>query len=55
VIASIKARGVTYANGIAKALNDSGIKTARGRLWTARTVQPEAIAILMRGRLTLVT
>jgi hypothetical protein len=33
VIESIKARGVTSANGIAKALNDVGIS-----LWTARTV-----------------
>ena len=37
-IAAIKAEGVTSANGIAGALNDRHIATARGGKWTARSV-----------------
>ncbi len=37
-IAAIRATGVTSANGIAKALNDRHVATARGGLWTARSV-----------------
>lgn len=38
IIASIKAEGITSANGIANALNDRHIATPRGGKWTARSV-----------------
>lgn len=38
IIASIKAEGVTSANGIASALNARHIATPRGGQWTARSV-----------------
>jgi DNA invertase Pin-like site-specific DNA recombinase len=38
IIASIKAEGITSANGIASALNDRHIATPRGGKWTARSV-----------------
>jgi len=38
IIASIKAEGITSANGIAGALNARHIATPRGGLWTARSV-----------------
>lgn len=37
-IDGIRSRGVTSANGIAKALNEAHIATARGGQWTARSV-----------------
>jgi hypothetical protein len=37
-IAELKAEGVTSANGLARALNDRQIATARGGKWTARAV-----------------
>ena len=37
-IAAIKTEGVTSARGIAKALNERGIVTARGGQWSASTV-----------------
>ena len=37
-IASIKAEGIASARGIAKALNERGIVTARGGEWSASTV-----------------
>jgi DNA invertase Pin-like site-specific DNA recombinase len=37
-IASIKSEGVTSARGVAKALNERGIVTARGGQWSASTV-----------------
>ena len=39
VIASIKKAGINSLNGIAKALNDRGIPTARGTSWYASTVR----------------
>lgn len=38
IIASIKAEGITSANGIAGALNARHIATSRGGQWTARSV-----------------
>ncbi|MEN3208578.1 recombinase family protein [Methylorubrum populi] len=38
IIASIKAEGITSANGIASALNGRHIATPRGGKWTARSV-----------------
>ena len=35
IIEDIRAAGITSANGIAKALNDRGISTVRGRPWKA--------------------
>jgi hypothetical protein len=35
-IASIKSEGVESARGVAKALNERGIVTARGGQWSAR-------------------
>jgi Recombinase len=37
-IASIKSEGVASARGVAKALNERGIMTARGGQWSASTV-----------------
>ena len=37
-IAAIKSEGVTSARGVAKALNERGIVTARGGQWSASTV-----------------
>jgi hypothetical protein len=37
-IEAIKGEGVTSSNGIAKALNERSIATARGGAWTARSV-----------------
>ena len=45
IIRTIEAAGVTTLAGIATALNDRGVKTARGGLWYAATVR----AILTRG------
>ena len=39
VIASIRKAGITSLHGIAKALNDRGIPTARGTSWYAATVK----------------
>jgi Recombinase len=39
VIAEIRASGITSLGGIAKALNDKGIPTARGGNWQAVRVQ----------------
>jgi hypothetical protein len=39
VIEAIRAEGITSATGIAKALNDRGIPTARGTKWQAVQVQ----------------
>jgi DNA invertase Pin-like site-specific DNA recombinase len=39
VIEAIRAQGITGASGIAKALNDRGIPTARGGKWQAVQVQ----------------
>ena len=39
VIAAIKKAGISSFNGIAKALNDRGIPTARGTSWYAATVK----------------
>jgi hypothetical protein len=39
VIAAIRAEGITSATGIAKALNDRGIPSARGGKWQAIQVQ----------------
>lgn len=38
-IEAIKATGTTSYNAIAKALNDRGVKTAKGRTWAAATVR----------------
>ena len=37
-IAALKAKGITSANALAKALNDRSIATPRGGKWTARSV-----------------
>ena len=37
-IEELRGEGVTSANGLAKALNERRIATARGGLWTARSV-----------------
>jgi DNA invertase Pin-like site-specific DNA recombinase len=39
VIDQVKAQGVTSYNGIAAALNDRGVRTARGGTWQAGTVR----------------
>ena len=39
VIAELRAAGITSANGIAKALNERGIPTAKGGQWQAVQVQ----------------
>lgn len=38
IIAALRERGVTSANGLAKALNEAHIATPRGGRWTARSV-----------------
>src|SRR5215207_5323102 len=38
VIGELRGEGVTSANGLAKAMNERRIATARGGLWTARSV-----------------
>jgi DNA invertase Pin-like site-specific DNA recombinase len=38
MIDAITGRGIKSANGIAKALNEAGIPTIRGRQWTERSV-----------------
>jgi DNA invertase Pin-like site-specific DNA recombinase len=38
VLEDLRAQGITSANGIARELNNQGIATARGGLWTARSV-----------------
>ena len=38
-IEAIKATGATSYNAIAKALNDRGVKTAKGGTWAAATVR----------------
>ncbi|TWB77261.1 resolvase-like protein [Nitrospirillum amazonense] len=45
LLADLEAEGVCSASGVARALNDRGLRTARGCLWTA--VQVKAV----RGRL----
>ncbi len=37
-LATLKAEGVTSAQGITRALNERGVLTARGETWTARSV-----------------
>ena len=37
-LAAMKAEGITSAQGIARALNERGVLTARGGAWTARSV-----------------
>lgn len=39
IIEQIKRTGLTSYNGIAKALNDRGVKTAKGGTWAAATVR----------------
>jgi hypothetical protein len=39
VVEAIRAEGITGATGIAKALNERGIPTARGGRWQAVHVQ----------------
>jgi len=39
IIERVKATGTTSYNAIAKALNDRGVKTAKGRTWAAATVR----------------
>ena len=39
IIDQVKAQGVTSYNGIAKALNGRGVRTARGGTWQAATVR----------------
>ncbi|WP_406853794.1 recombinase family protein [Alsobacter sp. KACC 23698] len=38
IVEDLKAKGITSANGIAKALNEADVSTARGGKWTARSV-----------------
>jgi DNA invertase Pin-like site-specific DNA recombinase len=38
VLEDLRSQGVTSANGMARALNQQGIATARGGRWTARSV-----------------
>jgi hypothetical protein len=40
VIEAIRAKGISAAVGVAKALNDRGIPTTRGCRWQAVQVQP---------------
>jgi hypothetical protein len=37
-IAQLAVRGITSANGLARALNEQGVKTPRGGKWAARSV-----------------
>jgi len=37
-IAALRTKGIASANGLASALNQQGIRTARGKQWTARSV-----------------
>jgi DNA invertase Pin-like site-specific DNA recombinase len=46
---TLRAKGITSANGIAAALNDQGVATARGKRWTARAVI-DAERLLDEGR-----
>jgi DNA invertase Pin-like site-specific DNA recombinase len=38
VLDDLRSQGITSANGMAQALNQQGIATARGGQWTARSV-----------------
>ena len=38
VVSELRAAGITSANGLAKALNERHVATARGGTWTARSV-----------------
>jgi DNA invertase Pin-like site-specific DNA recombinase len=48
-LGKLRGKGITSANGLAAALNDQGVATARGKRWTARAVI-DVVRLLDEGR-----